>query len=983
MVADGAENMAFYSFQTIDNKIYLDCGEGYKPFEASEAYMFAPSGYWKTVNKDELFPDDYPTDLLQSMRDGTASKEEKNGVFINANVSDGVYEYYYNFYEKWKKIIVVIEDKKVKEINGIHINHSNDKDVFKFDYNADFMIYFDINQQFREDLPTTLLVQQVDASELAINLTVLRQDESSIPVDVLVTHRSDLFTYLNISNIIDIPTEFVVQRKDKTERPINFVVQQYDESNVYIDLIVVRHDLSELPINFTVYNSVTLPTEFVVRQKDYSSIPTYVNIQRVEKAEFPVTMIVKQNCEWTNFVMQFVVQRNDYSDLRTSVYVIGNGDYKNREYLPDEMPINFEIGEIYCENELPVTMAIKGHSDSELPIKFMVSQYVNSFEQVINIEADDKVYQEKELPVFLAVGVLCDEELPITMYVQQKAMLDTESDGVGRGESHFDISMTVVSCGKEEIPVTMYIDNNTFMEEICNINIHGENELPTKFYVGNKVYNDLDTKLIVTNSNILEGLSSLEHQKYYDNSELPINLVVKSDYQNNDLPITFNVIAKAGKFELLFSGFTQLGTFDVRTKLYVAHTVTEELPVYMNVIKQHNAVLLAEGEISSESYSDVPTFINVVHIKHNELETYLFVTPWGVQNNIVDNIAPTYYDVPTFIGVASIEELPIDFYVSTEKTAPVIETIRNIAKIQHEKVSIPALKDSYNYNLAQTMNYGKKPRLNIANTKTFDKMTTIVGFNLKELKISKKDRSYDYFNYQAIKKAELRFNVESTLSNPATIKVYSVPSKWIETNINYKNAKEFEMTLVTEVPAPKKEGIFTIDITNDFVDYHKSKSTERSYLLAIEDTYKNTEILTMSSLQSAKADSEKPSIVIDYYWTPESCRWEDIPTTMIIRPYIDIPTTFEVVNPQIDDLPTTLTVAKSGEDIREFVVTIDVVQDHVFENLPTTLEVIGYPCDEKGFKIYIGIPRQVKVEELPIEVFVVRHPDKEAYVYVM
>ena len=60
-----------------------------RPYEATEAYMFAPLGYWKAVYQDELYPDDYPYDLMPGINSSTVTIE------VKTDVMDGEYDYFY------------------------------------------------------------------------------------------------------------------------------------------------------------------------------------------------------------------------------------------------------------------------------------------------------------------------------------------------------------------------------------------------------------------------------------------------------------------------------------------------------------------------------------------------------------------------------------------------------------------------------------------------------------------------------------------------------------------------------------------------------------------------------------------------------------------------------------------------------------------------------------------------------------------------
>lgn len=981
------ELLGFFTITKLDDgRLYLDCGEYYKPVEAKEAYMFAPLGYWKTVNEDPLYPDDYPLDIMQSINSGTATIEEKNGVFLNQDMPDGLYEYYYNFYDVWEKLIVVVKDKKIIKINRFDVGNCDDTVIYCEDSGI-FAINFEVNSPLIEEIPTTLTVAQFDSSELPINLVVKIDVVENIPTDFIVTYVSDVPTYLNVRGTNDLPVHIDVYREVIEDKPqIDLIVKQYDKSELPINIVVKIDASDEIPVSMLVYTENRLPTDIVVQRMAYSDLPAWVNIQRVEESEFPVSLIVKQYVyDAPQVIWDFIVVQKDNSDIPTSMYVVGNGAYKEGIYNPTELPINFAIEQKEKTNYIPTHVTVRNITDSAIPVHLIVMEYENSFENVIRFEKEVPK-GSSQLPITISVAnKAVADGFETFVYVINNPILESVADGITKRTNDLPVIFGVGRYGKLETPVSMVVVRKPVLETVAQLTIKTKTELPTMLSVINHAVSEIKTTMVVTRIPILETAHNMDYAHIEVEQEIPINIMVGSVYLNKDVPVYMNVIARNSAMETHVGVFAQQGKpSSVKTTLTVVrHEDQKGFGITMNVIHKPS-VFKSIADFLKRRNSDLPIKFNVVYGRENLLPMTMYVNPLAQMNTVAEIRTQINEDLRTFVAVPNIETgFEMTMYVSTEKTTPVVEAFSRLVPHQLAKVNLHAKKDSYTYNLAQTMNYGRKPRMNIANTKSYDIMSSIIGFDFTDLNIDMKDISSEYFEYETIQKVVMNLNIESKLKQEAMIKVYAVEDNWIETNINYKNLQKLDRYLVTEVPAPKETGRFTIDITDDFSHFEQQKKLKRSYLLALETKSKDNSIITISSLQSALSDQEKPSVTVTYWHTPPNADWVDIDTTLEVNPWEDLPTTLYVTDPVYDDLPTTLEIAAQSVDTRLFTINVWVVQTHTTDDLPTTLDVIGYPCDENGTKIRIFVNFSHISIDIDTTLTVVRNPDKEAYIYLL
>ena len=947
MFYENSTYMNFYSFNQTDNTVFVDMGAEYKPSEATEITWFASLGYWKTIKNEPLYPDDYPLDVTQSMSSDTGARK---GLKLNTDVPDGIYNYYFNIYDKLKNFEYEIKNHRLVKINELNVGNYPDNESIHIGYNNGFNIGFNVLPRKLFDKPLTLTVQQNNATDLPTDLTVCRHDKQDIKTDMTVYSRTDLKTNLSVINKErGIPINLIVKRFGYLDFEIkDFVVQRKEITQRKTDIIVKVTEETKLPVTMTVsvYEATKLKTKLVVAVTvdDKKSLPTKINVQRVERSNLPTTLIVKRICDNITTYIKLLVQQKENNQLPTNMQVIG---WNNKSDKNSNLPISLDIIPIpQNKNGINILLNVKNYINNNLPITLTVDNPHYSFEQIVS---------------FSKYHYYDDTILPITLNVFNPI--------------------------KQQIPMEMYVVNKYFFESIANI-IHKDitKVLPTTIdVIGHETYL-LPTTLVVNRKAKLQTTGYITPYKHYVNEKtIPITLTV-CNTDRDFIPIYMNVISTPAKLETVAEMFAIEGRpKDLKTTLTVKRTSKNELPTALNVIKVFKQ-LKATSVFSHRVMVDKETTLEVTYSGSSNLPINMFVNGRGSFENNITIINKVPNDLYTFLAIPNINQIRTDMFVSTERIAPVIKAHAKIGLPQLAKKRIFATKDSYIYNMKRLMNFGQKPRIVIGNTKKYDVISTLLGFDFAELNIDRDKKDAQYYGYQTVQKAILHLNVESALQTGDIIKVYSISNNWSENTINYtKFEKVKKLAYITEVKAPSKTGRLNIDITKDLLDFENLTSTVRSYYLEIEKrNKKSTSIMEISSMQTKLGDMAKPSITVTYYHTPKNVDWVDYPTTLEVNPNTNLPTSIFVVQPAESRIPTNISVKSEDVTLTTTKITLEVVQDHHPTDLPTYLDIIKYNCDELGTKINLYIPStRVINDTFRITLFVNRDPEKEMYVYLL
>lgn len=967
------------------------------PDKATEAYMFAPPGYWKTIKNDKKFPDDYPLDIMQSINGGTA--EQKKKYIINSDVPDGDYDYYYLINDKWKKLTFTIEDKKIISINHINVSQFEDGVTYDIGYSTSNLIKFDVNPLNDDKRPIKFVIAQQTADMHHITFTIKRTVKNKgINIDFFVYKTSKIPIKLSVPNKEDkCHIIFTVPKKENGTK-IHFIVKREEEDREYINFIVKRYDEFRENINFIVVYFNDKKVNFVVQRKDKSDLPIKINIQRVVEEKWNINFIVKRTVKLDITNIKFIIGKvtNERKDIH--MYVIGvNDDNKKKleEYLntQTQIPIKLDIPEVLKDEKgIDISLQIANKTKAQIPITLIIDKYQNSFKSEISFNQGMTKTEDTRTINFSVVNRASNTRLPIYMYIFNKVQLETVADTHYRNDKHtLPITVSIINKAKNVIPITMVIHRTPELISYASFMTQGtkDTDRTITFAVRNKDTSKLPITFIYSRNPqlITQGDISL-HQYHVDDEKCNITFDVISLAQKTQIPITMNVIRK---YILLHSVVEQFGYYNDKSKVPIKFTVKQNVKSRgsnINFIVVHDiANVTTYADITHMKPSEKKISFYVVYEQRSSIPITMYVNAIGhlITNSDVINHVSNKLDIHMTIPIVK-RECNITFYVSTEKTAPKILAPAKLAKPQLAKENIKALKDTYGYNFARYMNYGLKQKIVVANTKKYDIFKTIIGFDYKDLNIDMKRRDAQYYGYQTVQKAILNLNVISGIKTGDIVKVYSIDNNWVETFANYNTiGKQNIGKLITQFTVPNKLGRIKIDITDDLKDFELLPSTQRSYLLVIEQHNKrNNDLLTFSSLQTKLGEMAKPSVTVTYWHTPPNCEWFDIPITFEVNPQSRLPVNFEVTLPDHSDklINFEINPYKVQRDICN--IKFEVITDQHYNDLDIKLDIIKYPCDEHGTNIKLLIPNTVVWNDSEkITMFIERHPEKEMYVYLL
>jgi hypothetical protein len=939
--------------------LYLD---NIRPYEATEAYMFAPLGYWKAVYQDELYPDDYPYDLMPGINSSTVTIE------VKTDVMDGEYDYFYYCSNEWRKISILIKNHKIIKINNTDTSAFINETLYNIQVTSGLSVNLNVNSQFISDIPTEIAVRQVDAQELPTSITVKRWDKSNLNSDFIVTYINEIPTTLFVNGHSDLPTNIIVKITRDSSIPTDLTVVQHDGSSLPTNITVKYTIAQDIPTEMMVYQTSNLPTEILIQRKDFNDLPSNINIQRVDRSNLPTTISVKQWGVDTPYIhATLIVVRHDKSDIPITVYII--------QHAKDDLLTTMDVVTNNCSNDLTTNITVKNVLHNEIPCYLIVSKNVNAILSTTISLDNTYIHRYQDLPTTINVQKNKRYDLTTFIYVYQNAPLETIVHGLLKSHSDLPTTIDIIGCHNEEIITYLVINKQSGFESIINFNAKEKSEIPTTLTVKNNISSSINTSLIVNRKGMINAIGNITTKHYNDYSEIPITLQVIHG-KTLIIPTTIMVLSKQVVLEASVSKFTQLGKSQIGTIIEVKNNETNYINTTINVVC--NTIKLdAITNFVNSNHSDLPTNVNVIYERHSDLPITMRVNPLGMMENVINVIYPTHSDLLTTLHIMNTND--IDTTLVVIKSA-ILEAKAKLVPHQLTKRNVPCVKDSYVYNFTRLTNYGKYKYTNIAYTNKNDILRSIFGFDFACLDIPN-NKSAQYFDYQTVQKALLHLYKVSSLPESATIEVYSIDDKWFETTINHVKCEELNKSYITSIPTTTKNGWVTIDITKDLNNFEELPSTKRSYFLVIKQKQKTNSIISIASIQN---DNPKlaPYVSVEYYHTPPYANWLDTPTEVFVKPYVDLPTTIDIPERTVSEIPTEMTVkAQTAYDLT-FSITVDVVTNIYTVDLPTTLDIIGYPCDEKGFEINVYINATPKKSNIETTLIVVRNPQKEAYVYI-
>ena len=978
MLYENSDYMNFYTFtQTDENTVFIDMGLEYKPSEATEITWFASLGYWKSIKNDPLYPDDFPLDVTQSMSSDT---DVRKGLKINTNVPDGDYNYYFYLYDNYKNFAYTIKNHRINAINGLTIdNYPNNKEIY-MGYNIGTNISFFISTVNKSNLPTTVLVQQYNAIGISTNIIVVRHNKIEIPINMEVYYKSQIPTNLSVINDEKATKiDFIVQRKDKTSIPTDLIVKRTESPGIPTNLIVKRYEHNNIPINMVVYCENKIATDLTVAVVvDNEKLKTDVHVCRVIKSYLPVNIIVKRTNDIKSTKIELIVNQKDSSPLLTTMDVLA--------WDRNTLPTTLNIPQISQEDkQLPIGLSVVRNTNIGLPTFINVEYKGNNFEQIANFNKPNIYDDSHKLPISINVFNPLTKQLFTQMYIVNKYHFESVSNIINTDVNDKLTTLSVIRNNKNNLYTTIIVDSRPVIETICNTKtINDKSAINTTLSVVRNDINKIPITFVVNKKAQLQTTNYFIEYKHPDKVRIPTELTVIRN-NHDELPINFNVVKQNYGFESTVELFAIEGKAPrIKTTLEVKNYKNDNLPTKLNIVKSF-APLKATSVFTHKIETGWYTDMEVVYTRQSELQTTMFVNSRASFESDITITNKINNNLKTFLAIPIKEQLKTTMYVSTENFAPLLKAPSKLGAPQIAEKTVYAIKDSYIYNSKRLMNFGYRTNMHIGNTKSYDIMSALIGFDFADLNIDRSKKDAKYYGYQIVQKAILHLNVENPIYTGDIIKVYSITDNWSEKSINYDNFNKVKkLAYITEVKAPNKNGRFNIDITKDLLDFEDFNSTKRSYYLEIDTrNRKSNNNLNISSAQTKLGKQAIPSVTVTYYHTPDIVDWQDKPTTLEVNPNSNLPTDLFVVLPDESKLPTTIEVRSEQIDRRMMKIHMEVVQDHYNNDLETTLDVIKYDCDEKGTRIDLYIPLTPVYDNLATTIYVSRNPSEEMYVYLL
>lgn len=501
----------------------------FSSYNASEAYLFMPSGYWPSVYDNTMYPSDFPTDILASMNDG----EQK--YVIKGTSTDGQYLMLFCINDIWYKTTYAVSNGKVTSFNEFTIE-DEDLDAIIYMDNLKVRTDIDINPAHFDDLPTSFSVIKNAEVSLPTSTHVFAYGYNDILTKSFVWYKSysDIRSSFMLYNKYDLPTscnihaygtslintETYIVGYGKYDTLTEFLCAATDASNILCEIDVNECHIEELPTEFTIKIDAEhrLPTELTIKKDEEKNIPTSIHVLVHTMEELPTSCIIKVYVDKKYIPISFTLKQNISEDIPSSIYVCGR--------LDDAINSLFEIDLYSNESKLPISCTVKQNIASDIKSSFMIVP-CNYMESVLKEATVKGTY---DIPTLLKIKYDCDSDIATSFVIlEANVMTAITSDVFNNGISDITMSFYVKRDAYTEIPTSFAIMLSSNMEAlidgygrsgICDIPTEmeviftGKSEIPTSFVL--QVYNSLEAKLRYGNPQYSDVLTSFFIYKVTD-----------------------------------------------------------------------------------------------------------------------------------------------------------------------------------------------------------------------------------------------------------------------------------------------------------------------------------------------------------------------------------------------------------------------------------------------------------------------------------
>ena len=460
-------------------------------------------------------------------------------------------------------------------------------------------------------------------------------------------------------------------------------------------------------------------------------------------------------------------------------------------------------------------------------------------------------------------------------------------------------------------------------------------------------------------------------------ADLPTSLKIKYDCVEQ-IPTSFAVIP-VNTMESVITDVLTKEAHDIPTSLEIKYDCINDMPTSF-AIMSGNTMEAIIYDYGIRGNSDIPTEIEIVYTDYAEMPTSFVLQAYNSMETKMRCGTPQYSDIPTSFFMYETADIHTSFAVIPVNT---METTNRSYPPCKKVVFTDIIKDATGYSKTPSTNFGFISDIYVANKRNvktgyLDTYNAVVGFDTSDTGI---DRPYDsdYFKYNMIIKAELKLFINRKTTEDIVLDIHQIPyDSWDENKVAYKHIanmpKDKHINTVT-IPAGSY-GYNRFDVTDAF-DNWNDLSDKFSFLLT-SDTIVDKNILSFSSREGYYA----PQLILYYYKFYPYADNSDLPTYVEIKPEDRLPTSFDLVTPEEELLPTEFEIEKQTE-MSDLPIEL-FIDGMTFEDadLPTEWEMMYYECEDKlptSFEVNFTIVN----ETLPTEFEIVRDYNLGCYVIII
>lgn len=968
------------------------------PFRASEAYLFSPPGYWKSVYDNPLYPDDFPTDLKSSMSGGATTAT------IPGSYADGHYLMLYNIWEVWRKVEVDIIDGKVYYVNLRDVSRIPEDVDYMFGESDGFWVDIDINSAIFSDLDSEITIAIEDGSEIDSEIFVTIAGEKDLDTEMFVWNiaTTEIDSELWVKERSSIDSEITIKYDCVADLDSAITVKQTVQKDLDSEMFVWFKATADLDSEILVTHDRMLASEILVQQTDKAELPSIINIQRVDETYMDCEMLVLSygvssgRDIWSEMIVN---QRHDtYLDSEVKIAAKEQSDIDSefdieRKEIAVEVPAEITI--IQCDKSaLDIEINVVSASVVEAVVDTR-TQSNSSIDTELKVVYPDEAQVDTELTVVprvmtletvagISIEVVTDLDSEITIQSHDVALLDAEitvqahsvmEAGIGTftgGREDLDCEITVVRYDSSEVLTELNVTSSNVMEAVGDTKGASEFDLDSEILICVNNRADLDIELMVSTDTVMETVTDTIASRRSD-IDSEINIIIS---QTTEIDAEINVTSVTF-FEAVTDTIHSVMVY-LDCELTIAHPGQSEIDSEIMI----TSATLMEAAIGTYNggVADLDCEIYPAYSEETHIDCEMMVNATNQMETAVFYRNDVYADLDSEIILGVEAQLDTEIYVVYENDVEVMEVAAHTmpAILRHDVTS--AVKDAAVYSYTALTNYGTLPEVFVGRFTGGETFKALIGFDLAGMNIPH-EKSAPYFGYETIQKAVMKLNITRPMVEAGVvIKVYRVSDAWAENKVNYRAVDVLPVyEYVNQVIAPTKAGTLEIDVTKGF-DGWDTMSDKQSFLLVVENPLQATK---KGIYFSSKEGMVAPKLEVDFYRTLPNGDWVDIDAEIFVNPNANLDCEINVAAPNFSELPSSIDVAMAGEAVCDLEIEIDVLANNIRSAyLDSEIEIIGYP-DERQLDSELFIMYWDQQAKLDSELTVVRDPLLGCYVYIL